>query len=123
MNRSPRTHLFVALLASITMVACDSGSSSSDSGLDLSLSGVEPLTNGFHYEGWLIIDGQPVTTGKFNVNAKRYSEEQLQYMKDTIGDQLYFFGYSNHPEEENPHAAFNFEEHSEANLKQWNGYR
>jgi len=67
MNRSPRTHLFVALLASITMVACDSGSSSSDSGLDLSLSGVEPLTNGFHYEGWLIIDGLPVTTGKFNV--------------------------------------------------------
>lgn len=67
MNRSPRTHLFIALLASITMVACDSSSSSSDSGLDLSLSGVEPLTNGFHYEGWLIIDGQPVTTGKFNV--------------------------------------------------------
>ncbi len=31
--------------------------------------GLEPLANGFHYEGWLIIDGTPVTTGKFNVNA------------------------------------------------------
>lgn len=71
MNRLPRSsrlHLLLALVASITMVACDSGSSSSDAGLDLSLAGVEPLSNGFHYEGWLIIDGQPVTTGKFNVN-------------------------------------------------------
>ncbi len=67
MNRSPRFHLFLALLASVTLAACDSSSSSSDAGLELSLSGVEPLSNGFHYEGWLIIDGQPVTTGKFNV--------------------------------------------------------
>ena len=35
--------------------------------LQLTLSGAEPLKGGFHYEGWAIIDGQPVTTGKFNI--------------------------------------------------------
>lgn len=37
--------------------------------LDLQFSGLEPLTNGFHYEGWAIIDGSPVSTGKFNVDG------------------------------------------------------
>ena len=40
---------------------------SSERGLTLSLSGLEPLANGFHYEGWAIIDGMPISTGKFNV--------------------------------------------------------
>lgn len=37
--------------------------------LALNLSGVEALTNGFHYEGWAIINGAPVSTGKFNVSS------------------------------------------------------
>jgi hypothetical protein len=37
--------------------------------LELSLDGFEPLMNGFHYEGWAIVGGAPVTTGKFNVDA------------------------------------------------------
>ncbi len=37
--------------------------------LQLSLSGADELANGFHYEGWAIIDGMPVSTGKFNVSA------------------------------------------------------
>jgi len=28
--------------------------------------GLEPLSNGATFEGWLIVDGQPVSTGKFN---------------------------------------------------------
>ncbi len=35
--------------------------------LKLDLSGVQPLANGYHYEGWAIIDGNPVSTGKFNI--------------------------------------------------------
>jgi hypothetical protein len=35
----------------------------------LSFQGLEPLSNGFHYEGWAIIDGAAVTTGKFNLDA------------------------------------------------------
>ena len=37
--------------------------------LDLTFAGLEPLANGFHYEGWAILGGSPVTTGKFNVDA------------------------------------------------------
>jgi hypothetical protein len=37
--------------------------------LALNFSGVQPLANGFHYEGWAIVEGAPVTTGKFNVDA------------------------------------------------------
>jgi hypothetical protein len=36
--------------------------------LDLQFTDLEPLDSG-HYEGWLIIDGSPVSTGKFNVDA------------------------------------------------------
>ena len=37
--------------------------------LELSFTGLEPLANGYHYEGWAIIDGAPVTTGKFNIDT------------------------------------------------------
>lgn len=37
--------------------------------LSLELSGLEPLGAGFVYEGWLIVDGEPVTAGRFNVEA------------------------------------------------------
>ena len=37
--------------------------------LELSFNGLEPLANGYHYEGWAIIDGAAVTTGKFNVDG------------------------------------------------------
>jgi hypothetical protein len=37
--------------------------------LALSFEGLEALANDYHYEGWAIIDGSPVSTGKFNINA------------------------------------------------------
>ena len=37
--------------------------------LELSVTGFEPLLNGFHYEGWAIIGGAPVSTGKFNIDG------------------------------------------------------
>jgi len=54
----------------LTIVACDT-TTDADEGrsLELNISGLETLANGFHYEGWAIVDGQPVTTGKFNVDA------------------------------------------------------
>ncbi|NQV72245.1 anti-sigma factor [bacterium] len=66
---SNRILVLALLVSSISLAACDSDSGSSQEGFTLNLSGVEPLTNGFHYEGWLIIDGAPVSTGKFNISA------------------------------------------------------
>jgi hypothetical protein len=31
--------------------------------------GLNPLLNDYHYEGWAIVDGSPVSTGKFNLDA------------------------------------------------------
>ncbi|MEM1095380.1 MAG: anti-sigma factor [Bacteroidota bacterium] len=57
-------------LAMLTIVACDTATDADEGrSLELNISGLETLANGFHYEGWAIVDGQPVTTGKFNVDA------------------------------------------------------
>jgi hypothetical protein len=37
--------------------------------LTLELDGLEPLAEGFYYEGWVIVDGEPVSTGRFNVDG------------------------------------------------------
>ncbi len=36
--------------------------------LELDLNGLEPLGTGFLYEGWVIVNGSPVSTGTFSVN-------------------------------------------------------
>ena len=46
-----------------------SAATSSPETLVLSFTGLDPLENGYHYEGWAIIAGAAVTTGKFNVDA------------------------------------------------------
>lgn len=59
------------LIPLLLMAACDSSDEEDGTAtrLQLSFTGLEPLTNGFHYEGWAIIGGSAVTTGKFNVNV------------------------------------------------------
>ena len=41
----------------------------SSGSLQLSLAGLESLGAGFVYEGWLLVDGNPVSTGTFSVGA------------------------------------------------------
>jgi hypothetical protein len=38
--------------------------------LTLSFANLAALQSGFHYEGWAIVSGQPVSTGKFNIDAQ-----------------------------------------------------
>ncbi|GAB5408806.1 MAG: hypothetical protein BalsKO_11710 [Balneolaceae bacterium] len=61
--------LLTLLLSASLFAACSTSSDSESETLTLELDGVETLQNGFHFEGWVIIDGSPVTTGKFNVDA------------------------------------------------------
>ena len=61
-----------ALMATgvLAFAACDDGPAAPDiMTLELAFAGLDPLANGYHYEGWAIIDGSPVTTGKFNVSS------------------------------------------------------
>lgn len=54
------------------------------------------------------------TTGQFNVHQAKYSVEQKQFIQDTLGSQLYYFGYANC--NDNPTGFFEFPEHSAENL-------
>jgi hypothetical protein len=45
--------------------ACDS---SDEATFDLNITGLEDLGSDYLYEGWLIVDGNPVTTGTFTVD-------------------------------------------------------
>jgi hypothetical protein len=52
----------VVLLA-VLLVAC------SDESVELDLSGIQPLNDGFHYEAWVTINGEYQSLGKFNVST------------------------------------------------------
>ena len=63
------------------------------------------------------------TTGKFNVCKDKYTEKMIDHIKETNADLLYYFGYANHPTEENPTAFFNFNEHKPEHLQKYYGFR
>lgn len=62
---------FFMVLLSLTFMACDKDDEnvSTTSSFILNINGLEDLGSDFIYEGWLIVDGAPVTTGLFSVNA------------------------------------------------------
>ncbi len=37
--------------------------------INLNITGLEPLGSDFRYEGWIIVNGMPVSTGKFKINS------------------------------------------------------
>ncbi|MGD9380540.1 MAG: hypothetical protein PVI51_08235 [candidate division WOR-3 bacterium] len=61
-----RTLLLAIGSAAMLVVACGGEGMRT---LDLDFTGVEPLANDYHYEGWAIIGGDARSTGKFNVDA------------------------------------------------------
>ncbi len=52
-----------------TSCSDDDADEPANGSLTLNLSGLEDLGAGFLYEGWVIVDGSPVTTGTFSVSA------------------------------------------------------
>lgn len=65
-----RTMVLMLASATLGLAACDDTSTAPllDT-LDLSFVGLDALANGYHYEGWAIIDGSPFSTGKFNIDG------------------------------------------------------
>ena len=65
--------VLVGLLALFT-VACGGGSSDNPpanqvTSLSWHLTGLEPLGSGYVYEGWVVVNGTPESTGRFQVDA------------------------------------------------------
>ena len=62
--------MFFAILAiSLVATSCssdDDNNTPSTANLTLDLTGLEELGNDFVYEGWIIVDGSPVSTGTFS---------------------------------------------------------
>jgi len=54
--------------------------------VDLDFTGLEPLGDGFVYEGWLIVDGAPVSTGRFTIaendGERTYTAESTASQSD-----------------------------------------
>ena len=59
------------IIAGVVLASCsdDDEGEVANGSLTLNLSGLEDLGAGFAYEGWVIVDGSPVTTGTFTVDA------------------------------------------------------
>ena len=77
---TPLTHkpnlIAIALLAGLSSLACDSDENDSNitsaeleaqASLEVILSNLEPLANGYVYEGWFLNADGPVSAGRFNL--------------------------------------------------------
>ncbi len=72
--------------------ACGSGSGSSTTRtLTVAFSGLESLGGGDVYEGWLIVDGAPVTTGRFTINDKGEAEPSSFSVEAGLADRASTF--------------------------------
>jgi hypothetical protein len=60
--------LLISLLA-ISFVACDKNDENPNKDLIVQLSGLPELGGGFQYEGWIIVDGAAISTGKFDATG------------------------------------------------------
>lgn len=58
-----------AVISSLLLTGLMSCSDDEGSSLNLNLSGLEDLGTSHVYEGWIIVDGAPVSTGIFSVNS------------------------------------------------------
>jgi len=61
--------LLVLLIIPAFLVSCGDDDSPSNAALNLTVSGLEDLGATAQYEGWIIVDGAPVSTGTFTVDA------------------------------------------------------
>lgn len=60
---------FLSLMAfGMLLVACSKDETATTPQLKLDLIGLENLGANFKYEGWIIVNGAPITTGSFTVN-------------------------------------------------------
>jgi len=62
--------MFLGLALGFFAISCssDDDAAVATSSLNVNLSGLENLGADFVYEGWIIVDGNPVSTGTFTVN-------------------------------------------------------
>lgn len=99
--------LVFVLMAAMAFVACEKevddemDLKSAKSKLDLSFDGLSPLGPDFRYEGWLIIDGMPVSTGKFNITPSGQMSPRVFNVKKGDVEDAAMFVLSIEPQPDN----------------------
>lgn len=68
-----------ALLTIGLIISCndDSDSAPSSQNLTLNFTGLEDLGENYKYEGWIMVNGKPVTTGVFTINSNGEQSQTL----------------------------------------------
>ena len=61
--------LVLICLLAVGFVACDDDDENPNQDLVVQLSGLPELGSGFQYEGWIIVNGTPVSTGTFDATG------------------------------------------------------
>ncbi len=63
--------IILSVTAMLVLAGCndDEGTETSVADLSLGFNGLEDLGSGFAYEGWIMVNGSPVSTGVFTVDA------------------------------------------------------
>ena len=62
--------LFSLLVLVFAFTSCDDDDDTPKfQDLSLNISGLEDLGDNYEYEGWIIVDGSPISTGRFSVDA------------------------------------------------------
>ena len=88
--------IFLAVLGlGLILTGCssddDGGDVNSTSNLTLDLNGLEDLGNGFAYEGWVLVNGTPVSTGTFTVDSNGdLSDTVFEVATQTLDDATKF---------------------------------
>jgi hypothetical protein len=98
--------LVFVVMAALTLMACekemdDMDLKSAKSKLDLSFEGLSPLGPDFRYEGWLIVDGMPVSTGKFNITPSGQMSKRVFNVQKDYMDKATMFVLSIEPQPDN----------------------
>lgn len=86
-----KKYLALFAAAALTLTSCDNdddngGIDTSMRNLTLNIQGLEDLGAGFAYEGWVMVNGTPVTTGVFTVNAAGNLSQTAFPVQNTILD-------------------------------------
>lgn len=100
--------LVLVVMVAIVFVACEKemddsmmDEKSAKSKLDLTFNGLSPLGPDFRYEGWLIIDGTPVSTGKFNITPSGQMSPRIFNVKKGDVEDAAMFVLSIEPQPDN----------------------
>ncbi|PWJ36171.1 anti-sigma factor [Sediminitomix flava] len=81
-------YLSILLVGTFFFASCDDdddNNGSSTSNLTLNISGLEDLGDDYAYEGWIIVDGAPISAGIFNVDSSgNLSETSFELDTDDL---------------------------------------